>query len=172
MGAMKMRVVAVDLTWEDIKRQNQIASEWMLYYHQRYEIYNQIKTDSTSLTASQATGMPHGSGISDPTAQKTIELDRMKNDELWLMTVEDVERIVSPQKRIFIEVRRRAEYNKNDGIATVGRPGWVSYTQVEYAEKIYRMYGYEQVPSERTMISWWNQIVELAVRVAIKRGCL
>lgn len=167
-----MEVFALNLTWQDIKEQNQVASEWILYYHQRSQLHTQMQKNISALTASQCTGMPHGSGKSDSTVQKVIALDRLKNDELWLMTIEDVEKIVSPQKKVFIEVRRRAEEFKNDGIATVGRPGWVSYTQATYAEKIYRMYGYEQVPSERTMMSWWNQLVDLAVRVAIKRGCL
>lgn len=167
-----MNIATLDLTWEDIKKQNQIASEWMLYYHQRCQVHTQIQEDILALTASKCTGMPHGSGLSDQTAQKVIDLDRLKNEELWLRTVLDVEKIVGPQKKIFIEVRRRAEESKSDGIAAVGRPGWVSYTQATYADKVYRMYGYEQVPSERTMITWWNQIVELAVRVAIKRGCL
>jgi hypothetical protein len=167
-----MEVFALDLTWLDIKKQNQIASEWILYYHQRSQLYTKMQNNISALSATQYTGMPHGSGKSDSTVQKVIELEKLKNDELWLITIEDIEKIVSPQKKVFIEVRRRAEEFKNDGIATVGRPGWVSYTQATYADKIYRMYGYEQVPSERTMMSWWNQVVDLAVRVAIKRGCL
>jgi hypothetical protein len=167
-----MEALALELTWQDIKRQNQIASEWILYYHQRFQVFNQMQNNISALAATQYTGIPQGKGISDPTAQKVIKLDSLKNDELWLTTIKDVEKIVSPQKKVFIEVRRRAEESRNAGIATVGRPGWVSYTQATYADKIYRMYGYEQVPSERTMMSWWNQIVELTVRVAIKRGCL
>lgn len=172
MGVWSMGVLALELTWQDIKKQNQLTSEWLLYYHQRRQSYFQVKNNFAELGATQYTGMPHGSGIGNPTAQKAIDLGRLKNDELWIMTIEDVERILSPKKAVFLEVRRRAEDIKYDGIATVGRPGWIAYTQTNYAEKIKRKYDYNHVPSERTMMSWWNQIVDLAVRVAIKRGCL
>jgi len=32
---MGIRTLALELTWQDIKMQNQTASEWLLHYHQR-----------------------------------------------------------------------------------------------------------------------------------------
>jgi hypothetical protein len=160
----------LDLTWQDIKKQNQTASEWLLYYHQKRQSYFLMLNNFSELAATQYTGMPHGSGISNPTAQKAVDLSRLKEYELWIMTIEDVERILSPKKKVFLEVRRQAEMIKHDG--DNGRPNWAGYVQVNYAEKISRIYGYDHVPSERTMRSWWNEMADLVVRIAIKRGCL
>lgn len=78
--------------------------------------------------------------------------------------------VLSPKKEVFFEVRRMAENIKYDG--DIGRPNWAGYTQTNYAEKISNIYNYDHVPSERTMHSWWNSMVDIVVRVAIKRGCL
>lgn len=158
------------MEWKDIEIENKTASEWLLYYHQRRQAYFQAKANFTELSATAYTGMPHGSGVGNPTLKKSIDLGKLRHDELWIITIEDVERILSPKKRVFLEVRRRAEEIKYDG--DNGRPDWVGYTQCAYADKIMRLYGYEHVPSERTMRAWWNSIVDIAVRIAIRRGCL
>lgn len=165
-----MGVLALDITWQDIKKQNQTAAEWLLHYHQRRQSYFQMLNNFSELAATQYTGMPSGSGTGNPTAQKAVDLSKLKEYELWIMTIEDVERILSPKKAIFLEVRRMAEDIKHDG--DIGRPNWAGYTQVNYAEKINRLYNYDHVPSDRTMRSWWDSMVDIVVRIAIKRGCL
>lgn len=165
-----MAALVLGLTWQDIKRQNQIASEWLLHYHKRRSEYFERLSQFSPIAATQYTGMPHGSGVGNTTASKAIDLGGLKSDEIWIMTIEDAERILSPKKAIFLEVRRMAEDIKYDG--DIGRPNWTGYTQVNYAEKINRMYGYDRVPSERAMNNWWNSMVDIVVRIAIKRGCL
>ena len=165
-----MGTLTLELTWQDIKFQNQTASEWLLHYHQRRQQYYQMLNNFSELAATQYTGMPHGSGPGNPTMQKAVDLGKLKEYESWIMTIEGVERIISPKKAVFLEVRREAELIKNDG--EVGRPNWAGYVQVNYADKINRLYNYNHVPSERTMRSWWNEMTDLAIRIAIKRGCL
>jgi hypothetical protein len=158
------------ITWKDIEKQNEIAAGWLLNYHKRRETYFKMLNDFSELAATQYTGMPHGSSTGNPTSTKAIDLSRLKNDELWIMTIEDTERILSPKKTVFLEVRRQAEDIKHDG--DVGRPNWAGYTQVNYAEKLNRLYNYHHIPGDRTMRSWWESMVNIVVRIAIKRGCL
>lgn len=158
------------MKWKDIERENKLASDWLLYYHQRRQEYFEAKANFSELAATAYTGMPHDSNVGNPTLKKGLQLGKIKEDELWIMTIEDVERILSPKKLIFLEVRRRAEEIKHDG--DNGRPDWVGYTQCAYSEKIANHYGYEHVPSERTMRTWWRSMADIVVRVAIRRGCL
>jgi hypothetical protein len=38
VGLKRVRMLATDITWQDIKKQNQTASEWLLYYSQRRQL--------------------------------------------------------------------------------------------------------------------------------------
>ena len=153
----------------DFKRQDRIAAEWLLNYHDRRRAYIDAQESYTALSATAITGMPHGSGTSNPTEQRALSLAELERQKMWIMTVEDTEAIFGEKKKAFIEMRRFAE-NINTG--EVGRPGWVDYVQARYADWHERQYGKAFVPSKKTMQNWWNDIIEVAVRVAIRRGIL
>ena len=83
------------------------------------------------------------------------------------MTVEDTESIFGEKKSTFLDLRRKAALKAT---GEVGRPGWVDFVQAKYADWHERQYGKACVPDKITLYRWWDEIVEVAVRIAIKRG--
>jgi hypothetical protein len=154
----------------DFKKQDKIAAEWLLNYHDRKKQYKLQQKNYSVLSATSYSGMPHSTDIGRPAENKGIALIELEEKRLWIMTIKDAESTLSEKKQAFIEFRRRAE--ELDFIKEVGRPGWVDYVQVKYAEWHEREYGKAYLPSKNTLHSWWNEIVDVTVRIAIRRGCL
>lgn len=153
----------------DINAQNREALNWILNYHELRKEYIALTEEFSELAATAYTGMPHGSGVGNPTMQKTIKLMDLKYQEKWLITIEMMERILSEKRLAFLEFRRRAECLEG---RTVGRPDWVGYVQVKYADWHERRYCRAFVPSKRVMHNWMDNIVEITVRLAIRQGIL
>ena len=151
----------------DFKRQDRIAAEWLLNYHDRRRAYIDAQESYTALSATVNTGMPHGSGTSNPTEQRALSLTELERQKLWIMTVEDAEKVFGEKKREFLNMRRYA-----DGVEStcVGRPGWVDCVQARYADWHEQRYGKACAPARMTMYKWWDEIVEVTVRIAIRRG--
>ena len=151
----------------EFKKQDRIAAEWLLNYHDRRRAYIDAQESYTALSATVNTGMPHGSGTSNPTEQRAISLAELERQKLWIMTVEDTEAIFGEKKRTFLDLRRKAALQDT---GEVGRPGWVDYVQAKYADWHENTYAKADVPTKITLYRWWDEIVEVAVRIAIKRG--
>ena len=86
----------------------------------------------------------------------------------WLQAVEIVERGMDGRKLLFLTARRKAEARKGTGFGC-GRPGWVAVTQMIFAEAMEKQYlapGYWL--AERTVKSWWRDIISRTVNVALK----
>lgn len=155
----------------EIKRDNEIASDWLLYYpFRRRQYYEDLLDVENSTPVSAEVNVKTGPG--NQTMQKAVKLVELSRTELWLQCVEDVEGIFSEKKLIFLQARREAAYM----VKTVrGRPAWVVYVQRHYAERM--AVRYNTTPdkfwvSETTLKEWWREIVEIVARVAIKKGCL
>ena len=153
----------------DFKRQDKISADWLLNCQEYRNQYLVEKESYSELSATIYSGMPHGSGIGKPAENKAITLTDLEVKKFWIMTIEDAESTLSDKKNIFLELRRRAE--QIDAIREVGRPGWVDYVQVRYADWHEREYGKACLLSKNTLHGWWNEIVDVTVRIAIKRGC-
>lgn len=151
----------------DFKKQDRIAAEWLLNYHDRRRAYIDAQESYTALSATVNTGMPHGSGTSNPTEQRALSLAELERQKMWIMTVEDTESVFGDKKKTFLDLRRQAALIES---GEVGRPGWVDYVQAKYADWHERQYGKACVPAKITLYRWWDEIVEVAVRIAIKRG--
>jgi hypothetical protein len=110
-------------------------------------------------------------GPGNVVVQKVISLTELDKTEQWLITVELVQGMLGPKKRLFLELRRQAAH-KNKTVN--GREVWRNYVQSHYAEEMAR--AYNGVPekfwlSDRTLTIWWREIVDLVRLVALKRGC-
>ena len=151
----------------DFKKQDRIAAEWLLNYHDRRRAYIDAQESYTALSATVNTGMPHGSGTSNPTEQRALSLAELERQKLWIMTVEDTESVFGEKKRTCLDLRRKAALQDT---GEVGRPGWGDYVQAKYADWHENRYGKADVPAKITLYRWWDEIVEVAVRIAIKRG--
>ncbi|GMB01059.1 hypothetical protein [Pelosinus sp. IPA-1] len=153
----------------DFKRQDKISADWLLNCQEYRNQYLVEQESYSELSATTYSGMPHGSGIGKPAENKAITLTDLEIKRLWIITIENAESTLSNKKKAFLEFRRRAEIIEN--AKEVGRPGWVDYVQVRYADWHEKEYGKTCLLSKNTLHSWWNDIVDVTVRIAIKKGC-
>lgn len=161
------------VTLDDIKQDNQIAANWLLNYENLKRQYEQDYADAMS--GRQVVDNIGGSrsGVGNPTLSKVVRITDILETEKWLQTVEDIHKIIGEKKLIFLCARREAVHLPPS--REKGRPAWVVYTQQQCAERMARRYNASIEKcwlSERTMREWWMQIVNLTVRIAMKRNCL
>ena len=154
----------------DFKKQDRTAAGWLLDYDYRKQAYKEASERFSTLGATVNTGLPHGSGVGNPTERKVMTLAELDRQRLWIKTVEDATRTLGDKKRAFLQLRRLAESIDNGG--EVGRPSWIDFVQIRFADWHERKYGKAFIPAKRTMFCWWNEIVETTVRIAIRRGLL
>ena len=153
----------------DTAKEDREALRWILNYHELRKAYIALTTEFNEIAATAYTGMPHGSDVGKPTENKTVTLMELERQKTWLITIECLEKTMSEKARAFLEFRRRAECVECNN---VGRPGWVDYVQVRYGEWHERRYGRAFVPSRRVMYNWMDKMVDVTVRIAIRKGCL
>ncbi|TCL39975.1 hypothetical protein EV210_101175 [Anaerospora hongkongensis] len=166
------------LTWDEMNEQDKQAAEWLLnfpdkrkaYFESMAKMYNTNGEYASEVAATLYTGMPKGSDVGRPAEDKAIGLVELSQQNIWIMTIEDVYKVLSPKKLIFLEARRQAEITYYD--AKQGRPGWVAETAKQYCNLIEKQYGYYHLPAEKTVKSWWKDVINITVRVAQRRGCL
>ena len=155
----------------DIKKQDREALRWILDFDYRKQAYIEAVAQFNTLGATAYNGMPHGSGVGNPTQQKAVTLTELERQKNWIMTVEAMERTLSEKRRAFLEFRRRAE-GLDGKQERPGRPAWSGYVQVRYGEWHERRYGVAVVPGRKTMDNWINEMIDVTVRIAIRKGCL
>jgi hypothetical protein len=151
----------------NFKQQDKIASEWLLNYQEKRKQYLEATASYCELSAAITTGLSHGNTVIKPTEKHGVALVELETQKLWLMTVEDTEKVFSDKKQAFIAFRRKAR--ELEPSAEVGRPGWVDYVQVRYAEWHEKRYGKYVLHDKKTFSVWWNEIVNIAVRIALAR---
>ena len=144
-----------------ITRTNRQAAEWLLEIDERREKY--LQNDFTFLGATACEGLPRAAAPGHPTERRGLQLMDRRNAENWIITIEMVEGMLSQRKLTFLRLRREAEKQRHSGER--GRPGWVCWVSWVLAEN----HGIEM--SDRALKEWWTEIVELAARLAIYRGC-
>lgn len=152
-------------------KEDKEALNWILNYHDLRGSYISNLSEFNEIAATTYTGMPHGTDIGRPTEGKTVTLMDLEKQKSWLITIECLEKTMSEKGRAFLNFRRQAEImaDKKNG---AGRPGWVDYVQVKYGEWFYKRYGRPFIPSRRVMYNWMNKMVDVTVRIAIRKGCL
>jgi hypothetical protein len=152
-----------------IKDENKIVSDWLLRYPERVEQYKEMLSGFQILGATQYDGMPHSSSVGNPTASKGMKLSDIERQKDWIMVVEMTEQVLSEKKKMFLMFRRQVV---NHMYINGGRPSWTGNVQCKYAEWHNRKYGGNFAPSIQVMKDWWNEIIDVAVRIAIRKGCL
>lgn len=153
----------------DVQKQNKEALKLILNYTEMRKAYIEATAAYSEIAATAYTGMPHGSGTSNPTqnkAVKLVDIDALKDK---LMVVESMEKTLSEKRRAFLDFRRRAEVMETKG---PGRPPWADYVQAKFSEWHMKRYNCAFVPTRQTMKMWMNGIVDVTVRIAIKKGLM
>lgn len=153
-----------------IKKENNEASKHLLNYHEELKTYEDKLNNFKVLGAMIYSDMPKGSDVGNPTLNKAIQSNELEYRKNWLEVVELTESTLSEKKKMFVNLRRLAmdiQFKQE-----VGRPGWVDYVSCKYSEWHYIKYGIAVQPSKQCMTKWWDDIVQVAARLAIRKGCL
>lgn len=157
----------------EVKKENRIVSDWLLYYHDRLKEYEDYKESIALYPAQAMADEGHSNTISDPTQRVALKRLDFKHNPEWFNLIAELERRIPEKQRVFLEVRREA---KDKHTNYRGRPAWVPYVQCRYplvmAERTGRGAEEFYISQPRVFYDWWNRLVEYGVRLAIKRGLL
>ena len=97
---------------------------------------------------------------------KSLQFDSTYPGFRWLKAVEIVQRGLGERKNIFIKVRREADRLHHIG---KGRKGWVVYVQRRYGEEMENRFIIPEVwTAEKTLKTWWQEIIDRTVFVVNK----
>lgn len=95
------------------------------------------------------------------------------HDTRWLDLIADVERSLTQEQKVLLEVRRQAN-NQRGG--QPGRPGWLAYAQSRYplvmAQRTGKSAEAFYISTSNTFYRWWEQLVLNTARIAARRGLL
>lgn len=154
----------------EARRDNEIASDWLLYYEDRKRshfdaIENAVYSPRLSLTDPRTA---RTNAISDPTAIAGMAL-MGSNASRWLALIKEVEERLPWKMQVFLRLRRDHRHAR-------GNQGWVAPVQWGYAEAVAERTGKQLedvwIESRTTFNTWWRLIVDYTVRLAAKRGLL
>ena len=152
------------LEYRDVwTKPNQQAADWLLNIDEYRRTYAHRQQEFACLSVVTGDGMPHATNPGNPTQRKGMQLADIESSRCWIITIEIVESMLSPKKAAFLQLRREAVLIQSDD---PGRPAWISYVQ----ERLISKHGVDL--SRRALFDWWRELIELTVRVAIKRECL
>jgi hypothetical protein len=147
---------------KEIKEQNKIASDWLIYYHERKESHQAVleeiqKKPETSFKAKS--NIPQ-----KPTEILALKLAEHSNNNTakWLYVVECVTKILSPKKALLLKLRQECKFYASPG---GGRPGWIAAVQYKMAD----LTGW--CPNEQYLREMWLDIIHLAIRIAYLQNC-
>lgn len=142
---------------------------WLLHYDERKADYLRRRANALLGSNSRLSLAPGHSSIGDPTGRKGERLLDLEAVGQWLELVEEVEVRLPQKMQVYLRVRR-------DYRSCIGRRGWVSQMQRQYAAEMSKVTGKQVemvwVDSRQTFWVWWERIVEFGARLAAKRGLL
>ena len=155
----------------DTKQQNKKALYEILHVDVLKAEYASAMSAMSFLGAQNLDGMPHGTGVGNPTLQKAMKLTDMENTKNWIMAIEAMEETLNEKQKIFLGFRRRAEKEGVRPGSNGGRPAWVPYVQSHYNEWYFERFGASICIGRETLQAWQSKIVDKTVRFAIYYGC-
>lgn len=150
-----------------LRKDYKVAEDWVLFYDDHKKEYY---TDSGYLHdgTQQAAGFGRSGTKNSYTEYRIIQLSVLDNNEKWLLAVEMTELTLSPRKITFLEARRNVAAKKC-------KTNWILSTQNKYAEEMAKKYGKSTELfwlSEKTVVSWWKEIVGTVRLIALKKNCI
>lgn len=160
---------------QEIKDDNQTVAGWMLYYHQRKREYVQARAGVLLSSPAPADGQPRGTETTDTTGRKGSKLAQLhERTGAWLELVEEIEARLPPKMRIILIRRRECVFAGRKKYR--GRPAWIPYVQVKYAEDVAKLEGKRLedvwVNNPDKFGEWWRRIIDYGVRCALKKNLL
>lgn len=152
----------------DVRGQNRKTLYEILHIDDLRQEYANAINSMSYLGAQNLDGMPHGTGVGNPTQQRALKLADIEVKKNWIMAIEQMESTLNEKQMAFLTIRRKAE---KESMPTGGRPSWVAYTQSHYNDWYYSRFGTNISASEDTLRIWQARIVDKTVRLAIYYGC-
>ncbi|MCL6590672.1 MAG: hypothetical protein K6U80_12030, partial [Firmicutes bacterium] len=170
---LKKRFPEPNALEQEIRADNRIVEDWLLWIIERKQSYFNYKKEITESlgTGNIAVEVKPKNKVSDPTATKGLklssaEIQRMKE---WIELVEEVETRLSPKMQVFLKLRREHRFAS-------GRNGWTASVQLKFADELARLTHQKPedtwIQSRNTFTLWWSKIIDYTARLAAKRGLL
>ena len=154
------------------RRERRIVAGWLLFYHERKK---ELEEKRQAILGSLIPGgiiqvkNDKEKRISDPVAKVGVKLAALQKEEQWLKLVEDVEKSLSPNRLLFLLLRREYRYSG-------GRRGWTVHVQRRFAAEMAKRTGQSEedtwLSSRETFWRWWNDILLFAIGMAKGRELL
>jgi len=150
-----------------IRRDMKNAEYFLLNYDVEMQSYENAKSESKFLPCAhdEISGARRGTMAGHPTeanAIKNINFDEHYPAYTWLKAVEIVQRGLGERKRIFLNVRRRANARHKGR----GKQAWVAYVQQHYISALQERYFSEmEYIGERTIHAWWSDMIRRVVEI-------
>ncbi len=152
----------VEIT-EYIKAKKPKAEYYLLNYEQELKLYEESK--SVFLSSAPPVDENVGGGKSNlpgaPTERKALQsigYDEKHDAYYWLKAVEISWKGLSDRKKLFLDIRRKAE--------KVRGKHWVTYTQMHYLDALEKRYIIRDPwMSDETIRRWWYGIVRRTVEL-------
>lgn len=144
------------------------AEDYLLHYDDKRKEYTAHKKMALEVLQSHSSG-GHGSLPGKPTenaAIRSADYDNESDEYKWLFAVAVVQNMISERKKIFLDVRRRAESQANK---INGKVSWIPWVYTEYGNIVAERYKNASNRSERTMQSWWRELIERVRLIYLKK---
>lgn len=150
---------------KEMREDRKKAEHCILFYEKEKKQYEAEKEQFLADQKNESVGrksMP--ASPTEAIAVISAQYDAEHEAYPWLKAVELALKTFGERKHIFVDVRREAERH-----CTGGRKKWVLYTQRRYSEEIQKRFlndiGWL---GERTVRSWWYQIVNSIVEFHLR----
>lgn len=159
---------------EEFREQDRKAAGWLLHYVDIKERLEEKKEDmyDSTLQAMKISDEPKSRTnlTADQTGNTVVKLSNFK-EEKQIRLIEDVMQVLPQEKRVFLQLRQKYRHVRG------GRGNYGAYTKIqyEYAEKMAKLTGKDEEEvwkAEITLKKWWKEIIEITVRLALKRNLL
>lgn len=161
---------------QELKNDYKTAEEWLLFYNEReaqYEADSRYILDESPAFKNTGKSTVYSNSY---TEYKVVQLESLDNSEKWLTTIKLVESMLSPQKQIFLEMRRRAAQKNKTLLANKKRrTNWILFVQQHYFATMTKKSAKNREKywlSEKTIENWWQEIVNATRIIALKRRCV
>lgn len=167
---MESHTVALNLEIsfeEEIKRNNQIVTVWLLYYEDIQSEYNRIIKSKLVYKMDDSMDLREILNLNKLPSIKFVY--SFSNMVKWLALIENIEKKLPPKLNVFLMIRRSLRNNR-------GRRGWTSSLQWKFSEE-YALLMKKQpeevwIEDRNTWTRWWDKVVDYTVRVALKNNLL
>jgi hypothetical protein len=152
---------------EEMKKHNQIATIWLLYYEDIQHEYLKITTNNSVYKMEDVIDLKKILKINKLLPNKLIY--SFGSIEKWLVLIETVQMNLPLKLKIFLMLRQSLRNNR-------GRQGWTALIQWKFSEEYARVIKKDPeevwIEDRNTWTRWWDKVVNYTVRLALKNNLL